>query len=223
MIAKCTLTTLLLLASISAISCTTQIPVATNYEYTEQQKMQAAHHWDVLAADVVEQLNQSQKICSDTPIYVVPKFYVPNEEDTTIFTTTKPLTPTAESDRFVTIPFKRAYQNYLISELVNAGYNIVDNADAAVLQMIFDIQLVKHADRPVRSADVVSKIGRVLAGSADGAYVGIEASRYEVVITTSVKSGEVYVTSHTGTYYVNTPLWDSNYAMQGKIMEVVSR
>ena len=223
MIAKYTLTALLLLVSIFAISCTTQIPIATNYEYSEQQKMQAAHHWDVLAADVVEQLSQSQKICGDTPIYVVPKFYVPNEEDTAVFTATGHLTPTAESDRLVTIPFKRAYQNYLVAQLVNAGYNIVDDADAAVLQMTFDIQLVKHADRPVRSPKVSSKIGRIFGGSADGAYVGIEASRYEVVITTSVKSGNIYVTSHTGTYYINTPLWDSNYGMQGKIMEVVSR
>ena len=223
MIARYTLITLLLLASVFVISCTSQIPIATNYEYTEQQKMQAAHHWNVLAADVVYQLQQNNRISSDTPMYVVPKFYLPGQEDTTIFTATKLLTAVEESDRLVTIPFKRAYQNYLIAQLVNAGYNIVDNAEAAVLQMTFDVQLVKHADRPVRSPYVIGKLGRILAGAADGAYINVEASRYEVVITTSVKSGNVYVTSYTGTYYVNAPSWDSNYAMQGKIMEVVSR
>ena len=95
MIAKHTLNTLLLLASMFLMSCTSQIPVATNHPYIEQQKMQAAHHWEVLA--------------------------------------------------------------------------------------------------------------------------------YEVVITTSVKNKHTYVMSHTGTYYINTPHWDSNYALQGKIIEVVNQ
>jgi hypothetical protein len=89
--------------------------------------------------------------------------------------------------------------------------------------MTFDIQLVKHNCRPVRSPHILSKIGRVFTGSADGAYVGIEASPYEVVITTSVKRGDTYIMSHTGTFYIDTPLWDSAYALQGKIMEVVNQ
>ncbi len=222
-IAKCTLTILLLLVPTFLISCTSQIPVATNYPYTEQQKMQAPHHWEVLAAEVVWQLEQSKRVANSMPLFVVPKFHLPSKENPTIWTTTKPLAVADESNRLITIPFKRAYQNYLITQLVNAGYNVVDDSKAAELLMTFDIQLVKHNDRPVRSPDIISKIGRVLAGSADGAYVGIEASPYEVVITTSVKRGNAYVMSHTGTYYINTPLWDSNYALQGKIMEVVNQ
>ena len=222
-IAKCILTALLLLVPTFLISCTSQIPVATNYPYTEQQKMQAPHHWEVLATEVVRQLEQSNRISNGTPLLVVPKFHLPSKENPTIWTATKPLAVADESDRLITIPFKRAYQNYLITQLVNAGYNVVDDSRAAELLMTFDIQLVKHNDRPVRSPDIISKIGRVLAGSADGAYIGIEASPYEVVITTSVKRGSAYVMSHTATYYINTPLWDSNYALQGKIMEVVNQ
>lgn len=222
-IAKCILTTLLLFAPMFLVSCTSQIPVATNYPYTEQQKMQAPYHWEVLATEVVWHLEQSKKISSSMPLFVVPRFHLPSKEDPAIWTATKPLAVADESDRLITIPFKRAYQNYLITQLVNAGYNVVDDSRAAELLMTFDVQLVKHNDRPVRSPDIISKIGRVLAGSADGAYIGIEASPYEVVITTSVKRGNVYVMSHTGTYYINTPLWDSNYALQGKIMEVVNQ
>ena len=222
-IAKYILTILLLLVPTFLISCTSQIPVATNYPYSEQQKMQAPHHWDVLASEVVSQLRQNNTISNSMPIFVVPKFHLPSKEDPAIWTATKPLAIADESDRLVTIPFKRAYQNYLITQLVNAGYNVVDDSKAAELLITFDIQLVKHNDRPVRSPDIISKFGRVFAGSADGAYIGIEASPYEVVITTSVKKSSTYVMSHTGTYYIDKPLWDSNYALQGKTMEVVSQ
>lgn len=223
MIMRYMLTILLLLVPMCLISCTSQIPIATNYPYSEQQKMQAPHHWDVLAAEVVAQLNQSRKVSSDMPIYVVPKFNLSAKEDATIWTAAKPLAEADESDRFVTVPFKRAYQNYLITQLVNAGYTVVNDSKAAELIMTFDIQLIKHNCRPVRSPDIISKLGRLTAGAADGAYIGVEASPYEVVITTSVKKGNTYITSHTGTYYIDTPLWDSSYALQGKIMEVVSQ
>lgn len=222
-IPKYVLTILLLLLPAFLISCTSQIPVATNYPYTEQQKMQAPHHWNVLATEVVEQLNLSRMITNSMPIYVVPKFYLPSKEDPAIWTATKPLAEADESDRLATIPFKRAYQNYLITQLVNAGYNVVDDCKSSELIMTFDIQLVKHNCRPVRSPHVIAKLGRYLAGAADGAYIGIEASPYEVVITTSVKKDGTYVMSHTGTYYIDTPLWDSSYALQGKTMEVVSQ
>jgi hypothetical protein len=222
-IAKYTLTTLLLIVPTFLISCTTQIPVATNYPYSEQQKMQAPHHWDVLATEVVNQLNQSRKVSDSMPIFVVPKFNLPAKEDSTFWTATKPLAQADESDRLATIPFKRVYENYLVTQLVNAGYNVVNDIQAAELIMTFDIQLIKHNDRPVRSPNVISKLGRICAGAADGAYIGIEASPYEVVITTSVKKGNTYIMSHTGTYYIDTPLWDSSYALQGKTMEVVSQ
>jgi len=223
MFAKYTLTIILLLASMYLSSCTSQRPVATNYSYTEQQKMQAAFHWNVLAADVINQLEQSRKISKDIPLVVYPKFYFRDKENPIFWTTRRPLTVADESDRLATIPFKRAYQNYLISELVDAGYNVVDDPAAAKLLIVFDIQLVKHNDRRVRSPHIIGQLSRILAGAADGAYDGVKAGNYEVIITTSLKSGHTYIMCHTGTYYINTPPWDSNYAMQGKVMEVVDK
>lgn len=223
MIAKYILTISLLLVSTFLISCTSQIPIAMNYPYSEQQKMQAPHHWEVLAAKVVEQMRQSGKVSSNTPIFVVPKFYRPGKENRTIWRATKPLARADESDRFVTIPFKRAYQNYLITQLVNAGYTVVNRSKAAELVMTFDIQLIKHNNRSVRSPDIISKFSRIFAGAADGAYVGIKAGPYEVIITTSIRKGNTYVMSYTGTYYIDTPLWDSSYALQGKVMKVVNQ
>ena len=223
MLAKYTLTILLLLVSICLMSCTSQIPVATNYPYTEQQKMQAPSHWNVLAADVVNQLEQDYKIPKNAPLVVYPKFYFRDKENPIFWTTTEPLTEADESDRLAVIPFKRAYQNYLTARLVDAGYNITDDHTAAGLLMTFDIQLVKHNDRRVRSPHIINQLRRILAGAADGAYDNIKAGKYEVVITTSVKSGHTYIMCHTATYYINTPPWDGNYAMQGKVMEVVNK
>lgn len=187
MLAKYTLTVVLLLASTCLISCTSQIPIATSYPYTEQQKMQAAFHWNVLAADVVNQLEQNHTIAKDTPLLVYPKFYFQDKENPVIWTTKEPLTAADESDQLATIPFNRAYQNYLIAELVDAGYNVVDAPTAARLIMTFDIQLIKHNDHRVRRPHIISQLRRILAGAADN----VKAGKYEVVITTSVKSGTV--------------------------------
>jgi len=223
MITKHPLTALLLLVSILLLSCTSQVPVATNYPYTEQQKMQAAYHWQVLAADVVKRMRKNISIPKDASVFVAPAFYSPDKENPAVWTAADSLTIADESNRFLTIPFKRAYRNFLIERLVKAGYKVVDNEGAAELRMLFDLQVVKHADRPVRSPRLLAKIGRLFAGSLDGAYVGIEASKYEAIITTSIRNGNTYLTSHTGTYYINTPPWNSNYALQGKIMEVVNQ
>ena len=223
MIVRSVLNVLLLLASVFLVSCTSQIPVATNYPYTEQQKMQAAHHWEVLADEVVGQMQEKGRVSKAMPLFVIPRFYCPDKESRTVYKDRRALIKADESDRLVTIPFKRAYLNYLTTKLVEADYNIVDSKKRAGQVMIFDIQVVKHAKRPVRSPDVISKLGRYLAGAADGAYIDVEASEYEAVITTSVKRGAEYIMNHTGTYYINTPPWDGNYALQGKIMEVVSQ
>jgi hypothetical protein len=89
--------------------------------------------------------------------------------------------------------------------------------------MTFDIQLIKHDNRPVLLLPVIYELGRYIVGAADGAYIGIEVSPYEVVITISVRRGSTYLMNHTGTYYIDTPLWDSSYASQGKVMKVVNQ
>jgi len=223
MLAKYAANILLLFTVASLTSCTSQIPVATNYPYTEQQKMQAAFHWNTLAADVINRFKQNCNVSKDTPVAVCPKFYMNIEEDTDIseaedfltlmseegntdiWVTQTPLAATFDFNWLVTAPFKRAYQNYLIEQLVNAGYNVVDNQAAAELLVIFDIQLVKHKERQVRRPHIISQVGRIIAGKLDGAYDGIKAGKYEAVITTAVKRGHSYLMCHVGTYYINAP------------------
>jgi len=204
MIGKNALNVLLLCIAIFLISCKT--PVETNYPFSGQKKMQSAHHWEVLADEVVEQVKQNPRISKVTALAVYPKFYLHNREDIAIWTTKQHLSAADEANRLATIPFKRAYQNYLIAKLVEAGFNVVDDAGDAELVMSFDVQLVKQSKPAV-----------------DGPTSDSTRTNYEVVITTSVKSEKTYILCHTGTYYVNNPPWDDNYSMQGKIVEVVDR
>jgi hypothetical protein len=222
MLGKCALVTVLLVVSMVTAGCTSQIPVATNYPYTEQQKMQAASHWRVLAAEVVGELQRREAPSKITPLAVYPSF-VHEGEDRALWTTTKPLGAVNEGDPSVVIPFKRAYRNFLIAELVNAGYRVVDDGAQAKALITFDIQLVRQADRPSRLPHLLSLLRRLIGGGLDGAYAGVKPGNHELVVTTSVKSGDAYVMSHTGSYYVNSPWHDTNYSQAGKIMELVER
>lgn len=216
MVARYMLNTFLLVVCLSLASCTSQIPVATNYPYSEQQKMQAAHHLNVLAADVIQQLKQNTEVSKNTLLAVSPKFYMSDykdsdlattrdKEDTDYWITQSPVTAMFEFDWLSTAQFKRAYQNYLTKHLIDAGYNVVDNKKEAELLMVFDMQLVKHKNRKVRSPHIISQLGRIIAGALDGAYEGIKAEKYEAVITTSIKKDHSYLMCHIGTYYINTP------------------
>ena len=54
------------LASLMLSGCfyanTSQAPIATTYPYTEQQRMQAAHHWDVLARHEATRILQRERV-----------------------------------------------------------------------------------------------------------------------------------------------------------------
>jgi len=224
MVARYMLNAFLSLVCLSLASCTSQIPVATNYPYSEQQKMQAAHHLNVLAIEVVEELKRNTDISKHTPMAVRPKFFIggdqsnsltmlqntsnttSNNKYTDTWITKSPLNVMFESEWLTSVQFKRAYQNYLTKHLIDAGYNVLDSQTQAELLMVFDIQLVKHHDKPqVRSPHIISQLGRIIAGALDGAYAGVEPEKYEAVITTSIKKDHSYIMSHIGTYYINTP------------------
>ncbi|MGQ9685827.1 MAG: hypothetical protein ACUVT2_05910 [Thiobacillaceae bacterium] len=36
--------------------CATEVPVPMTFPYTTQQKLKSAHHWDVIAKDVAQQI-----------------------------------------------------------------------------------------------------------------------------------------------------------------------
>ena len=87
-------------------SCS-RIPQPATYAFSEQQKMQAAHHWDVLASDVANQIN-NQLIIND---YIDRAVYV----KTTCGTDA---TPCKQQE---TTQFNEAFRDLLITRLVSFG------------------------------------------------------------------------------------------------------
>ena len=83
---------------ISLAGCMSQTPVPVTYKYSTQQKMQAAHHWDILAQDVASQtqLTLTNAGRQGKPVYV----------------------------DMVNSPYGEGFRDLLMTRLVNSGLNI---------------------------------------------------------------------------------------------------
>jgi uncharacterized lipoprotein YajG len=198
-----------------AANNTSQVPLAETYEYTTQQKMQAAHHWDVLASDVASRLQEHFKNASfyNRAIYVVPS----NGS-----------------------PFQTGFEDLLITQMVNQGLDIRAN-NSERLKLKFDTQVVSHSDRgyirsksgsnttlaliatgvwaAVNIADNSTAIkDSLIAAGVIGRGVAMDAtagnitsiSNKEVIINVSLMDGDKYLMRKTGIYYINESV-NSNY------------
>lgn len=186
-----------------------QVPIATTYEYSTQQKMQAAHHWDVLAEDVAKRLKDH-----------LSTFLIGNREITVV------------SDQ--STPFDKAFQQLLITQLVNQGLNITDNANSE-LKLSYSTQVIRHEDRGyirprnwtftklavlgnglwglVSAASNTSEALRdaLIVGSSIGAGLYLDArsgdiasiTNKEVIINVSLKEDDKYLMRKSGIYYIN--------------------
>ncbi|VUZ25907.1 Uncharacterised protein [uncultured Comamonas sp.] len=187
------------------------IPVATNFDYTTQQKARSAGHWDLMARDVAAQsLNtlEGVGVLRNVPVYVA--------------------LPKHASE------FDEGFREMLLTKLVQNGVSVLDNARGADLQISYTTQVVVHkSDRPyfipgkftvlagglmaaygLRTEHLDTKLLATLglAGAADFAE-SINAggpTHTEVILTTSVKRGDQYLARKTDVYYledVDAPLF----------------
>ncbi|WP_110687870.1 hypothetical protein [Salinicola aestuarinus] len=102
---------------------TSQAPLATTYPATTQQRMQAAHHWEVLAR------HEAKAIIADRQLRQRALYIQPPETETA---------------------FAQGFRSLLTSELVRQGAVVRTTADAAIA-VTFDVQVVTHRDRqPIR-------------------------------------------------------------------------
>ena len=179
------------------------IPVATNFDYSTQQKARSAGHWDVMSRDVVVQSLQTLEgigIQRNTPVYVA--------------------LPKQASE------FDQGFREMLLTKLVQSGVSVLDNNRGADLQISYATQVVVHkSDRPyfipgqftmlagglmapygLRTEHLdVKLLGTLgLAGAADFA-ASVNAggpTHTEVILTTSVKRGDQYLARKTDVYYL---------------------
>ncbi len=184
-------------------ACMSQVPVATTYPVTFQKKMQAAQHWDILAADVATRLQgtligSGEQQGRSTTLYVKQPRY--------------------DSD------FGEAFHNLLITHLLDRGFSMSENP-AAGLPVTYNIQVVSHKDRGfirptpglfTALTGTVLVIRDVADHYSSAAAVGVGAvaldvatgfitdnPNTEVIVTTSVMNGDRYAARLRDIYYVS--------------------
>lgn len=176
-----------------------QVPMAKTYPYSEQQRMQAAHHWQVLAEYEAKGILQ-QPYLRSTPLYL-PE-------------------PTARSNS----EFARGYRSLLTSELVSGGA-IVKKRPEGAATVDFDVEVIHHGDRgfvrPYPGAITLAAFATgatVLVAPATNAALALippvvgadvtsgswtSVSDEEVIITTKITDNERVLYSSSNIYYIN--------------------
>lgn len=196
---------LLLLSSIGG--CASTIPEPISYPYSQQNKMQASRHWEVLAADLANRINNQLIITDNIDKAVFVKETCGNEA-----------LPCGESE---TGSFNEAFRDLLITYLVDFGIPTRNERAAEALDINYKVQVVRHnADRR-RSlqpgllstlsaaivvlrdapANLVIMAAGAAADVANSSLVG--HGHYEIIITTSIVKKQQYLFRSSDIYYIN--------------------
>lgn len=171
-----------------------QVPKPSTYSLTYQRKMQAAHHWDVLAKEVAQRVVAEQGTLGKGGVYVPPGKGV----------------------------FGAAYSSLVMTELANSGVTLAAAPEGAAVLGV-EVQLIQYRakwpDRAnrmhpgfwtaagliVRFADTMTFNMVVPAGVAmdfiDGSKTTL--TKHEVVVTTSLQKDGQYLMRQSNIYYVN--------------------
>lgn len=187
--------------------CTSlDVPRADNYPTTDQKKARAVHHWNVLADDVASRIEGKLAAWpkGEHPIYVAV-----NAGDTS---------------------FNTGFRKLLITRLLDRGVTL--STEPTDVTLTFETQVVQHQARVQNSAPMpwtrlalgvgVARDWYLFRQSARSMVGGVAAlgvvtdvtqymvdgpaaggpTRTEVLITTSLESGDRYLASTADVYYI---------------------
>lgn len=187
--------------------CSSRIPEPAGYPYSQQQKMQASYHWDVLAKDLADRINNELIISDNIETAVFVKQTCGDES--------KPCEPHQTSS------FNEAFRDLLITNLFDFGIPTRNELTEDSIEIQYKVQVVHHRTDRNRSfqpgllttlsaAVVVLRNAPaewiVLAGGAlaDIANSNLTLSgHYEIIITTSLISDNKYLFRASDIYYIN--------------------
>ena len=203
------------------------IPLAENFALTTQKKVRSAGHWGLLSRDIVDQTVASLQ-----------------KSGATFETTVHVPMPANASD------FGRAFHEFLITELVQRGWQVLvpaDNINPA-LTLTYQTQIVTHnSERPhfVPGLFTTLTAGVLVLHNAYGPAAAIALAagadiassmnaggptHTELLLTTTVTTAGRYVSRKTDVYYVeesDTSLFASLYSnpalLNVRTMKVVSQ
>ena len=188
-------------------SCASRIPEPITYPYAQQQKMQASHHWEVLAADLANRIN-NELITTDN----IDKAIFVKE------TCGDEAMPCGQNE---TSSFNEAFRDLLITHLVGFGIPTRNQKDAEQLEILYKVQVVRHTANRVRSLqpglltalsaavvvlrDAPTDVLIMAAGAASDIANSSFTSNghFEVIITTSIVKSKEYLFRSSDIYYIN--------------------
>jgi hypothetical protein len=204
-------------------SCS-RIPEPSGFEYSSQSKLQAAHHWDVLALDIANQINNEllKDNLLDTAVYVRKTC---GEDDA-------PCKPNETSQ------FDEAFHDLLVTELVRFGIPTSVQPQLGTITVNYKVQTVYHQANRFRTLapgtitgltaavevlrNAPSEIVAIAtAGAIDlGNSAYVRNGHYEVIITTSMVSMRQYLFRSSNIYYINDEDFWHYQASNGKAKEI---
>ncbi len=197
----------ILLVPILLCSCNSRIPEPVTYHYSQQHKMQAAAHWQVLAADLAERINKQLIMTDNLHKAVFVKKSCGDEA-----------TPCRPGE---TTSFDEAFHDLLLTNLFNTGVPAKSLPDADAIDILYKVQVVQHVTQRVRSLQPGILTGLSTAVSvlrnapveaiviATGVAADIansnlvDSGHYEVIITTSLVYHHRYLFRASDIYYIN--------------------
>ena len=216
----------LILFLVLLFSGCTRIPQPASYAFSEQQKMQAAYHWDVLANDVANQIN-NQLVQSDLI-------------DKAVFVKTTCGTDGIPCERGETTQFNEGFRDLLITRLVSYGVPTSSDNKISDIEVNYKVQVVYHLSRRpslppgmitaltaavvvLRHAPGAIQVLALAAGIDIANSAGPRNGHYEVIITTSMVTDEKYLFRTSDIYYINDPdFWHYQNSPTGKTIQLVS-
>lgn len=208
------------------LSSCSRLPLPASYALSEQQKMQAAHHWDVLAYDVANQINNRLISSDNVDKEVFVKATCGNEA-----------TPCGPGQ---TTQFNEGFRDLLITRLVNFGVPTSNTKRDMDIEINYKVQVIYHAARRFTTGPgVLTALSTAinvfrnapsglqllaLGGALDIANAAApQNGHYEVIITTSMVTAQKYLFRTSDIYYINDPdFWHYQNVATGQTIQLVT-
>lgn len=203
----CAVLALVIVALTGCLSTnTSQAPIATTYPYADQQRMQAAEHWRILARNEADGILSNGRARA-RDLYIAADEHAPVDDN--------------EGGEF-----GRSFRDLLTSTLVTRGADVVTAPSELSATVTVDVEVVNHRDRgyirPPMGAFTALAGGIAVAThpfnhwtepalAAIPAAVGADlvsgswtrAGNEEIVVTTQVVDDEKVLYASSSIYYIN--------------------
>ncbi|ACL01950.1 hypothetical protein [Desulfatibacillum aliphaticivorans] len=203
-------------------ACRSQAPYPVTYSINAQQKMQAVHHWDILAEDVA---NQVMMTIEQHPGIETQPVSVASPDETTAFSL--------------------MFHDLLVSHLVNRGLVLTPSNEGSLI-LGYSARILQHEDRIIRknpvkwtmlagsmrvaraaydwaTEDILNMgIGVGILGDLARGYTTGDKPAKELFITTTLAYGDRYLMHANDIYYINDGDWwqyDANPIAMGSSLD----